>query len=106
MSDHISELLGPYLDGELTAGGLRKVEAHLGECPACQGELEALGSLSFTLRETGLPEFTSVEQLVTGVMLGLPRKPVKPVTHRTLEVGWWLAPVGLLIIWILIQAPW
>ena len=100
MSDHISELLGPYLDGELTAGGLRKVETHLGESQVCLQELDALQSLSFTLRETELPEFNSVEQLVTGVMLGLPRKPVKSVSHKTLEVGWWLAPIGLLTIWI------
>lgn len=102
MSDHISELLGPYLDGELTAGAIRKVEAHLGACQVCQGELEALQALSFTLRETGLPEFSSVEQLVTGVMLGLPRKPDNTPVRKTLEIGWWLAPVGLLTIWIFI----
>jgi hypothetical protein len=103
MSDHISELLGPYLDGELAGGQLRKVEVHLGECQVCREELEALQALSFTLRETELPDFLSAEQMVTSVMLELPRKSVKTPVRKTLEIGWWLAPIGLLTIWIFIN---
>lgn len=102
MSDHVTELLGAYLDGELTGGSLRNVEAHLGACQICQGEFDALQALSFTLRETQLPEFPSTEGLVTSMMLGLPRTPVKPLARKTLELGWWLVPVGLLIVWVFI----
>ena len=94
MSDHIIELLGAYLDGELHNGQLRKVVAHLDECMACQEEYQALRALSATLREAPLPDFPAPERLAADVALRLPRKPVTPARQRALEIGWWLAPVG------------
>ncbi len=104
MSDHIAELLNAYLDGELNPQQRRKVEAHLEKCPSCVDELEALEALSGTLAEVPLPEFSSPEQLAANVALRLPRTPVKaPTSRKLLELGWWLAPVGLIFAWVFIS---
>ena len=103
MSDHVMDLLGAYLDGELHNGQLRKVVAHLDECQACQEEYQALRALSATLQEAPLPDFPSPERLAADVSLRLPRKPVVPVRRKALELGWWLVPVGLVVTWIFIS---
>ena len=104
MSDHIAELLNAYLDGELNSSQRRKVEAHLENCPSCVDEFEALETLSGTLAEIPLPEFSPPEQLAANVALRLPRTPVKaPTSRKLLELGWWLAPVGLIVVWVLIS---
>ena len=46
MSNHVSEWLNAYLDGELKNGRLHQVEEHLATCEACQAELESLQGLS------------------------------------------------------------
>jgi len=103
MSDHVFELLGAYLDGELQGGQLRKVVTHLEECQTCTEEYETLSALSMTLQDAPLPDFPSPEHFAADVALRLPRTPVKPLKRRTLEFGWWLAPVALLITWIFIS---
>jgi predicted anti-sigma-YlaC factor YlaD len=103
MSDHILELLGAFVDGELQGGQLRKVEAHLDECQPCLEEYYALQALSTTLRAAPAADFPSSERFAADVALRLPRKPVKPVGRRALEVGWWLAPVGLIVVWIFLS---
>jgi len=103
MSDHILELLGAYLDGELVGGQLRKVEAHLAECQSCLEEYHALQALSSMLHEAPVPDFPTPERFAADVALRLPRKPVKPVRTRALELGWWLAPVGLILAWIFVS---
>ena len=103
MSDHILELLGAYLDGELRSIQLHKVEAHLAECLVCQEDYAALQALSATLQEASLPDFSSPERLATDVALRLPRRPSVPTHNKVLNVGWWLVPLGLIITWIFIS---
>jgi hypothetical protein len=103
MSDHIFELLGAYIDGELQGGQLRRVEAHLDECQSCLEEYYALQALSATLREAPTPDFPSSDHFAADVALRLPRKPVKPMSSRALEIGWWLAPVGLIVAWVFVS---
>ena len=103
MSDHIVDLLGAYLDGELNSGQIHKVDAHLGECSSCLEEYYALQALSVTLHGMPMPEFPSPERFAADVALRLPRKPVTPMRRRALEIGWWLAPVGLIATWIFIS---
>jgi len=103
MSDHVLDLLGAYMDGELHGGQLRKVEAHLGECQVCLEEYYSLQALSSALRAAPIPDFPSPERLAADMALRLPRKPVKPISQRALEVGWWLAPVGLIATWIFLS---
>jgi anti-sigma factor RsiW len=103
MSDHIQELLGAYLDGELHGGQLRKVEAHLEECRSCLEEYHVLQALTVTLQDAPLPEFMAPERLAAEVALQLPRAQVNPASRRTLELGWWLAPVGLILVSIFLS---
>lgn len=103
MSDHTLELLGAYIDGELHGRQLRKVEAHLGECQACLEEYYALQALSEILHTAPLPEFPAAERFTADVVLRLPRVPVKPMRAKALEIGWWLAPVGLIVTWIFVS---
>ena len=103
MSDHILEQLGAYLDGELQGRDLRKVEMHLDECITCQEEYALLTALSSTLQEAPLPDFPSPEDFAADMALLLPRKPLLPMRKKALEFGWWLAPIGLIAIWIFIS---
>jgi predicted anti-sigma-YlaC factor YlaD len=103
MSDHILELLGAYLDGELYGGQLHKVEAHLEECQNCQAEVQSLQTLSVALHSAPVPNFLAPERLAGNVALRLPRTPAKPMSHRALEIGWWVAPVGLILTWIFLS---
>jgi hypothetical protein len=103
MSDHILELLGAYLDGELDSRQLQNVESHLVECLVCQEEYEAMQALSARLQGSPTPEFSSPERLAAEVALRLPRRQSVPTQNKALNIGWWLVPVGLIITWIFIS---
>lgn len=100
MSEHITELLSAYLDGELHGSRLAHAEAHLAECDACLAELESLQRLSDLLQQVPTPEFTPPERLASQVSLRLPHP--KPMMYRRkmLEAGWWMIPLGLLAVWV------
>lgn len=103
MSDHVTEWLGAYLDGELKGGRLHQVERHLGGCDSCRAELESLQGLSRLLQEAPAPEFASNERFVSQVNLRLPQRQEKPARSTVIEFGWWMIPVGLLTAWIFIS---
>ena len=100
MSDHVLDLLGAYLDGELQGGGLRRVAAHLEECRSCMDAFQDLQALSAALHEAPAPEFPAAERLAAEVILRIPRKQVKPVVERAIAFGWWLVPVALVLAWV------
>jgi len=103
MSEHVLELLGAYIDGELSSGQIRRVEAHLDECQSCLEEYYSLQAMSATLHAMPAPDFPAPERFVADVALRLPRKPVKPMRTKALEIGWWLIPVGLIAVWIFVS---
>lgn len=103
MSDHVSEWLNAYLDGELQGGRLHQVQAHLAECDACRAELESLQSLSALLHDVPAGEFTANERFVSQVNLLLPQKQIATPRRQLLEAGWWLIPIGLLAAWIFLS---
>ena len=103
MSNHVSEWLNAYYDGELKGARLHQVEEHLAACEVCQAELESLQSLSALLQEAPAAEFISNERFVSQVNLRLPQRRVSATRQKLFEVGWWMAPVGLLMIWIFIS---
>lgn len=100
MSDHVLDLLGAYLDGELQGAGLRRVAAHLDECQSCMQDFRALQALSAVLHEAPEPEFSAPERLASNVTLHLPREQEKPLGERALAFGWWLVPVALILAWV------
>ncbi len=103
MSDHTLKQLGAYLDGELHGKELQKVEMHLGECLTCQEEYASLEALSAALHEAPLPDFPSPEHFAADLALRLPRKPMTPTRDKAMEIGWWLAPIGLVATWVFIS---
>lgn len=103
MSNHVKEWLNAYLDGELKNGRLHHVEAHLAECPECMAEFESLQNLSSLLHEVPSPEFTSPEKFAAQVNLRLPHAQPKPMKNSVKELGWWMIPVSLVLVWVLIS---
>jgi hypothetical protein len=103
MSNHVTEWLNAYFDGELHGHRLHQVEEHLAACDDCRAELKSLSNLSGLLQEMPLPDFPSPERFATQVNLLLPQKRT-PTSQRSLfEVGWWMIPVGLLAVWVFIS---
>ncbi|MDE3078158.1 MAG: zf-HC2 domain-containing protein, partial [Chloroflexota bacterium] len=49
--DHVTELLSPYLDGQVTAGERRQVERHLAACASCREELGSLRQVVALVRQ-------------------------------------------------------
>jgi anti-sigma factor RsiW len=105
MTEHVMAWLAAYHDGELRARRVQQVEAHLAGCATCRAELEKLRGLSALLGESPAPsELTPSERFVAQVGLRLPRHPEQPAWQRGLEIGWQLAPLGLLGAWAGVQA--
>lgn len=102
MSNHVTEWLNAYFDGELGGRRLEQVEEHLAMCEACQAELESLKDLSRLLLEPAAPELVSVERFTAEVNLRLPRRQTAISADRIFEVSWWMIPAGLLAAWIFI----
>ena len=103
MSNHVTEWLNAYLDGELQGNRLQHVQEHLAACEVCQDELDALQSLSGLLQAVPLPDFPSPERFATQVNLLLPQKRTTTPETRLFEIGWWMIPVGLLAVWVFIS---
>src|SRR5262245_38385239 len=103
MSDHVTEWLNAYLDGELKGHRLQHVEEHLAECETCQAELVSLQSLSGLLQEVPAPAFPSPERFATQVNLLLPQKRTITAQNQLFAVSWWMIPVGLLAVWVFIS---
>jgi anti-sigma factor RsiW len=105
MTEHVTAWLGAYHDGELHGRRLRQVEAHLVQCATCRAELESLRSLTELLQAS--PAAVGIappERFVAQVGLRMPRHPAQSPWRRGLEIGWRLAPVGLLGAWAFIEA--
>lgn len=78
MNTHINQWLAAYHDGELRGRRLAQVEAHLAECPDCQGELEQLQALSALLAEAPeAPSLTTTDRFAAQVGLRLSRRPAQ-----------------------------
>jgi anti-sigma factor RsiW len=103
MSNHVTEWLNAYLDGELHGHRLHQVEGHLAECEACQAELDSLQGLSSLLQEVPAAELPSTERFVTQVNLLLPQKRTAPPKPPLFEIGWWMIPVSLMAVWVFIS---
>jgi predicted anti-sigma-YlaC factor YlaD len=103
MSNHASEWLNAYFDGELTGKRLHQVEGHLAECEACQAELDSLQDISELLHDVPAPEFIAVERFAGQVNLRIPHRQVVISRKQVMDAGWWMIPVGLLASWIFVS---
>src|SRR5574341_536503 len=103
MSNHVTEWLNAYFDGELHGNRLQQVEEHLAGCVACQMELDSLHNVSQLLQEVPTPEFPSSERFAAQVNLLLPKRPAAATGGKLFEFGWWMIPVGLLAVWAFVS---
>ena len=104
MTQHMTNWLGAYHDGQLRGLRLRQVEAHLAHCATCRAELGSLQALAALLQESPAAEnLTPPERFVAQVGLRLPHRPERPAWQRALETGWRLVPLGLLGAWAFVQ---
>lgn len=104
MTEHITQWLEAYYDGELISRHTQQVETHLQTCETCQAEFENLGVLTTLLQE--FPEaqnLTPAGTFAAQVGLRLPRKPGENRWQKTFRTGWQWAPVGLLATWVFLQ---
>jgi anti-sigma factor RsiW len=103
MSEHVTDWIGAYHDGELRGARLRQVESHLRDCAACQAELDALSALSTLLQEeSAMPPGTAPERFVAQVRLRT-RPQAPPGLTRARKAGWLLLS-GALGLWVFLQA--
>ncbi|PKO15232.1 MAG: hypothetical protein CVU39_11545 [Chloroflexi bacterium HGW-Chloroflexi-10] len=102
MSQHITEWMDAYLDGELNHREQIKVESHLKQCAECRDLVAERRMLSSLLAE--LPPVKTqkpVEQFASEVNLMLPRRQ-KPIEKRTAFL-WILFPIGIVFTYIGLQ---
>jgi anti-sigma factor RsiW len=120
MSEHVSEWLGAYADGELAGQRLHQVRAHLASCAACRHELGQIRRLSCLLETTApTPEpALPTERFLAQVNLRLPQGQQAEAGsgqralglggasawQRALDLAWRLAPLLLLAGWAFAQA--
>ena len=103
MSEHVTQLLEAYYDGELNNRRAQQVETHLQTCETCLAEFESLQSLSALLQEyPAACNLTAPETFAAQVGLRLPRKEANQ-WQKVFQAGWQWAPLGLLTAWIFVQ---
>jgi len=104
MTEHVTQWLEAFYDGELKGGPARQVKEHLEICDACLAEFESLNSLSALLKE--FPEarnLTPVDTFAAQVGLRLPRKAQVSKENKFFRLGWQWVPIGLLATWVFVQ---
>ena len=102
--EHVTEFLGPYLDGELRTSQVTKIENHLGTCDQCRSELADLDNLSGLLQFSApLPQMKSEDQFVAEVGLLLERHPEPTGLKRVLVKVLKAIPVSLAGTWLFVQ---
>jgi hypothetical protein len=114
MIEHVTDLLGAYLDGELQGLRLRQVEEHLEKCAACRKELVEMRHLSELLQESyPVESFMPADRFAANMVLRLsgqeesrrlPRQAGAAPSRKPLDFIWWLVPVGMLGAWVFVQA--
>jgi anti-sigma factor RsiW len=102
MSEHMTEWLNAFLDGELRGPRLGQVQDHLAGCAICRAELDELRGLSRMLHEA--PPVVAdqpADRFIAELTLLLPRR--EESAPKT-GIVWWLAPAGAVVVWVLLQA--
>lgn len=95
MSLHVTDRLSAYLDGDLGARDLERVQAHLETCPSCQREYGEMRALRNLLR--GLPEAVPSEGFLDRIHWRLQREAARP-TRRELFSGFMVRPLRLVLV--------
>jgi len=105
MTEHVTDWLNAFLDGELNGLRLRQVQDHLARCAACRAELEQLQSLSQMLKEAApAVAYQPADRFIAELTLMLPRRDGGNASLSEREnIGWWLVPVGEVTAFVFLQ---
>ena len=101
MSEHVSNILNAYYDGELNPNQMRKVERHLAQCSSCQEAYDDIVSTSAWLHQLPEPEMVPADKMAADIALLLPREQEKPRSQSNSSIIWWIVPIVLFSIWVL-----
>lgn len=106
MSEHVTEWLNAFLDGELHGMRLRQVQDHLARCAACQAELKDLQTLSLMIKKAAPAEADEpADRFIAELTLLLPRREGSTQSPSGSEtIDWWLIPTGAAAAWAFLQA--
>ena len=96
MNEHVTDLLGAYLDGELETRVRERVREHLTGCSSCRRDLRNIKSLSGLLGSSAAPTVTS-EAFSAGLVRYLTPRPTTQEVSWTKQVVWLLIPVVVAI---------
>lgn len=102
MDKHVTEWLGAYHDGELEPGLAEQVQSHLATCNDCREILDGIKSLSDLLDSTRTPASDPVI-FTRQLTRQLPPRPTPLENHASGSIGWWLIPVCVFVIALVIQ---
>jgi hypothetical protein len=103
MPEHVTDLLGAYLDKELRGTSLHRVQNHIEQCEQCRAKLDEMQELSALLRESPAQDFLPTERFIANLTLKLPRQTTPRQTRKTADLGWWLIPIGVIGAWLFVQ---
>lgn len=102
MPEHIPlDLLNAYLDEELNRRLRGEIERHLETCEACKEEYEQLRRLAALIRTAPSPSFAPTEHFTAALIQTLPTRSL--YLHNRLSSAVWIAPLGLLAIWLILR---
>jgi hypothetical protein len=102
MNEHVTDLLGAYLDGELETRVHERVRGHLTGCSICRRELAGLRKLSGLLSSATSPAVSS-EVFSARLTPHLTPRPVVREVSRTRQIVWLLIPVAVLIAFLFVK---
>jgi hypothetical protein len=106
MSEHVTDWLNAFLDGELHELHLRQVQDHLAKCAACQAELKDLERLSQMIKKAAPAEADQpADRFIAELTLLLPRREDSTQSPSGSEtIDWWLIPASAAAAWAFLQA--
>lgn len=92
------EKLSALLDGDLGARAAERVRAHLRGCQDCRGKLAELEALKVALAaEAARPPVPADRDGDGWALLAARLGRSQAAPARSFRLGWWLAPVGLVV---------
>jgi hypothetical protein len=104
MTEHVTESLGAYLDGEVSDRRLRRIEEHLAACSGCRTELASLRRLSQRLKESAPDDiFKPTVRFVSELNLRLSGREAVAGSGNGGEKILWLAVSGAVGGWSFLQ---
>ncbi len=108
MTDHITDLIDLYLDGEIGSRVAGEIDLHLAECAECTRELSRRRRLSALIRsQPGMKSRKNNREFTEEVMAGITHSSEAGYENNNkLEIAWLIVPVFLVVGLAFLQTVW